>query len=64
MNANRTYWSKMLEDTLWPYRTAFKTPIGMCPYKLVFGKSSHLHVELEQKGMWVLKKLNIVLGDA
>ncbi|GKA58923.1 reverse transcriptase domain-containing protein [Tanacetum coccineum] len=35
---NRASWSDKLEDALWAFRTAFKTPIGCTPYKLVYGR--------------------------
>ncbi|GJX73850.1 reverse transcriptase domain-containing protein [Tanacetum coccineum] len=42
---NRASWSDKLDDALWAFRTAYKTPIGCTPYKLVYGKACHLPLE-------------------
>nr|GEU35965.1 reverse transcriptase domain-containing protein [Tanacetum cinerariifolium] len=41
---NRASWSDKLDGTLWAFRTAYKTPIGCTPYKLVYGKACHLPI--------------------
>ncbi|GJU51456.1 reverse transcriptase domain-containing protein [Tanacetum coccineum] len=61
---NRASWSDKLDDALWAFRTLYKTPIGCTPYKLVYGKSCHLPVELEHKAYWVLKHANFDLKTA
>nr|GEW93177.1 reverse transcriptase domain-containing protein [Tanacetum cinerariifolium] len=55
---NHASWSDKLDDALWAFRTAFKTPIGFTPYKLVYGKSCHLLIELEHRAYWALKHVN------
>nr|GEU35237.1 DNA-directed DNA polymerase [Tanacetum cinerariifolium] len=58
---NRASWSDKLDDAPWASRTAYKTPIGCIPYKLVYGKACHLPTELEHKTYWALKLANFDL---
>nr|GEW62442.1 reverse transcriptase domain-containing protein [Tanacetum cinerariifolium] len=61
---NRASWSNKLDDALWAFRTAFKTLIGCTPYKLVYGKSCHILIELEHRAYWALKHVNFDLKTA
>nr|GEW32265.1 reverse transcriptase domain-containing protein [Tanacetum cinerariifolium] len=61
LKENCASWSEKLEDALWAFRNAYKTPIECTPYKLVYGKSCHLPIELEHKAYWALKHVDFDL---
>ena len=47
--SSRKDWAAKLDDALWAYKTAFKTPLGLPPFQMVYGKACHLSVELEHR---------------
>nr|GEV99276.1 hypothetical protein [Tanacetum cinerariifolium] len=61
---NRASWLDKLDDALWAFQTAYKTPIGCTPYKLVYGKACHFPIKLEHKAYWALKHANFDLQTA
>ncbi|GJT56510.1 reverse transcriptase domain-containing protein [Tanacetum coccineum] len=61
---NRASWSDRLDDALWAFRIAYKTPIGCTPYKLVYRKPCHLPIELEHRAYYKLKHANFDLKTA
>ncbi|GJX44220.1 reverse transcriptase domain-containing protein [Tanacetum coccineum] len=63
---NPAIWSRKLDDALWAFRTAYKTPTGTTPYKLIYGKNCHLPFEIEHRAYWALKNCNpdlIAVGE-
>lgn len=64
VNKSRKDWANKLDDALWAFKTAFKTPLGISPYRLVYGKSFHLLVELKYRAFWAIRELNIDLKAA
>ncbi len=57
MNKKKNYTKKN-------YRTAYKTPIGMTPYKLVYGKNCNLPVGVQHRADWAIRKCNIEYDEA
>ncbi|GJV67945.1 ribonuclease H [Tanacetum coccineum] len=61
---NLKNWSEKLDDALWAFRTAYKTPTGCTPFRLVYRKACHLPIEIKHKAYWALKQCNMDLATA
>jgi len=61
---SRKDWADKLDDAVWAYHTAFKTPIGTTPFRLIYSKPCHLLVELEHIAYWAIKHFNFDLKSA
>ncbi|XP_076932731.1 uncharacterized protein LOC143598386, partial [Bidens hawaiensis] len=56
--------AKRINDHSVAYRTAYKTPIGTAPYRLMYGKGCHLPMELAHRALWALKSVNMDYHEA
>ncbi|GKA21364.1 reverse transcriptase domain-containing protein [Tanacetum coccineum] len=61
---NPAIWLRKLDDALWAFRTAYKTPTDTTPYKLIYGKNCHLPFEIKHCAYWALKNCNPDLSAA
>ncbi|GJU84488.1 reverse transcriptase domain-containing protein [Tanacetum coccineum] len=57
VNRNRREWADKLDDALWAFKTAYKTPIGSTPFRIVYGNACHLPIKLEHKAYWGPKNM-------
>ncbi|KAL2340900.1 hypothetical protein Fmac_008840 [Flemingia macrophylla] len=59
VSSTRKDWAEKLDDALWAFRTAYKTPLELSAFHIMYGKACHLPVELEHKAFWALKRVNL-----
>src|SRR3954469_10697897 len=51
-------WLWKIYETLWAYKTSYMTPMGASPFRLVYGYSCYLPVDIKQLSYWNTKTLN------
>src|SRR4051794_19542871 len=59
----RKDWSHRLDDAFWAFQTAYKTPTGTTPYRIVYGKACHLPVEVEHRADWSIKQCSLDISQ-
>ncbi|GKC25217.1 reverse transcriptase domain-containing protein [Tanacetum coccineum] len=59
IRSNRKDWSYKLDDALWAFRRAFKPPLGITLFIIIYGKACYLPIELEHKAYWAIKNCNL-----
>jgi hypothetical protein len=64
VNKSRSNWPTKINEALWAYRTSFKNPMGMSPYRMVYGKACHLPVDLEHYAWWVVMEFTFYFKTA
>ncbi|GKE19707.1 reverse transcriptase domain-containing protein, partial [Tanacetum coccineum] len=64
VNGNRKEWADKFDDALWPFKTAYKSPIRSTSFRIVYGKAFHLTIDMEHKAHWALKNVNLDLDIA
>ncbi|GJT11042.1 reverse transcriptase domain-containing protein [Tanacetum coccineum] len=55
---NPSVWSRKLDDALWVIPTAYKTPVGTTPYRLLYVKMCHLPIKIKHRAYWTLRRCN------
>lgn len=61
---HKKYWSNRLLETIWAYKTTWKTPISLTPFEMVYGKTTMMSIEFEHKTLRTTLQLNMTLSEA
>ncbi|RDX98250.1 gag-pol, partial [Mucuna pruriens] len=51
-------------DVVWEHRIAYRTPLRMSPYRIVFGKACHLPIEIEHRAYLAIRQCNMAYDQA